>query len=366
MIFLFYFFQLFAFFLYSFFLIDPNITFIQNRYWVQFRDAVVQVGYYQREVSWYIYLVLVVLFFIFHYYFVRNYKKINLNRLVLLIGTVLLFSYPFLSHDFFNYMFDAKIFTFYHQNPYLQRALDYPSDQWTRFMHWTHRTYPYGPIFLLLSFIPSFLGFGKFTPTFLLFKAMFVGFYLLAVFFLNKLDKKWAIIFATHPLILIEGLISSHNDLIALCLAVIGIFFLLKRTQIWGRLFLLFSFAIKYITVPLLLLLKQDKDRRTTKWNLFISILQFGVIAYLCYRMEIQPWYFLTLFTLLPFIPWVITKLDIFFFGLLMSYYPYIRLGGWDTVEKVDIKHIIITVFFILNIVFIGIAALLKRRSIAS
>jgi len=128
----------------------------------------------------------------------------------------------------------------------------------------------------------------------------------------------------------------------------------------------LFSFAIKYITVPLLLLLKQDKDRRTTKWNLFISILQFGVIAYLCYRMEIQPWYFLTLFTLLPFIPWVITKLDIFFFGLLMSYYPYIRLGGWDTVEKVDIKHIIITVFFILNIVFIGIAALLKRRSIAS
>ena len=236
-------FHLFSFFLFSFFLIDPNITFIQNRYWVQFRDAVVQVGYYQREVSWYIYLVLVVLFFIFHYYFVRNYKKINLNRLVLLIGTVLLFSYPFLSHDFFNYMFDAKIFTFYHQNPYLQRALDYPSDQWTRFMHWTHRTYPYGPIFLLLSFIPSFLGFGKFTPTFLLFKAMFVGFYLLAVFFLNKLDKKWAIIFATHPLILIEGLISSHNDLIALCLAVIGIFFLLKRTQIWGRLFLLFSFA---------------------------------------------------------------------------------------------------------------------------
>ena len=211
----------------SYFFADPAIVWMLQEAHPRLKVLLLWIewgGNHRREIAVVLGIVWVVMGII-QLWLLREKRTKNWLWVVVVVTLLVSFAYPFLSSDLFNYMFDAKIFTFYHQNPYLQRALDYPSDQWTRFMHWTHRTYPYGPIFLLLSFIPSFLGFGKFTPTFLLFKAMFVGFYLLAVFFLNKLDKKWAIIFATHPLILIEGLISSHNDLIALCLAVIGIFF---------------------------------------------------------------------------------------------------------------------------------------------
>ena len=73
------------------------------------------------------------------------------------------------------------------------------------------------------------------------------------------------------------------------------------------------------------------------------------IIGYLIFFAEIQPWYFLSLFALLPYFEELISRLNIFFLGLLLSYYPYIRLGGWDSVEKLALKHIIIIIFLMIN-----------------
>jgi hypothetical protein len=253
-------------------------------------------------------------------------------------------------------MFDAKIFTYYHKSPYLFKALDFPADQWTRFMHWTHRTYPYGPTFLLLTFIPSFLGMGKFAVTFFLFKALNIFFYLLAVYLLEKINKRCALIYAIHPLVIVEGLISGHNDLIAVSLGIIGLYLLLRRKTILPRIILLFSGLIKYTTLPYVLFSSNKKS----KWNIVVSIGIIGILGYLTFQSEIQPWYFLILFPLLPYFQSIIEHLTIFFIGLLLSYYPYIRLGGWDTAEKVGLKHTIIMVFSIVN-VFYFIFLLMKK-----
>jgi len=363
--------------IYSFALVDPNITFVQHPIWVGFREQIIQLGYYSRDISWFIYIVLIIILFLFHRWFILNNKKIKITSLLFGISVILLFSYPFLSHDFFNYMFDARILTFYGKNPYLFKALDFPADKWTRFMHWTHRTYPYGPFFLLLILIPSFLGFGKFTFTFILFKATFIALYIISVVLLAKLNKKWAVMFATHPLIIVEGLISSHNDMIALSFAVIGIYFLYKYKNKWGRVFFLFSSGIKYISFPVFFLraptpkgifsfLKQIKDhflnhsskqlllaKLQKNQNIFLFILQFITICYISFIGEIQPWYFLGLLAFIPFLSKTINKLWLFFFGLLASYYPYIRLGGWDTIDKVNLKHLIIVIFCGINLVYL-------------
>src|SRR3990167_1810684 len=169
--------------LYSYDLVDPNLTLINNSYWVTFREVVIQLGYYQRDTSWFIYLFLIISLFIFSYLFIRKYNTVDPFKIALIVSGILLFSYPFLSHDFFNYIFDAKIFTYYGQNPYTHIPANFADDKWLRFMHWVHRPYPYGPVYLPLSFIPSFLGFGKFILNFLLFKIFTVIFYLLGVYF---------------------------------------------------------------------------------------------------------------------------------------------------------------------------------------
>ena len=149
-----YFFVLFLLSIYSYSQIDLNLTLLQTPWFLSFKSALINLGYYNRPLSTVIFTVLVLLLYI-----------IKPKKIILAIGGVCLISllsYPFLSHDFFNYIFDARIVTLYHQNPYFFKALDFPNDTWIRFMQWTHRTYPYGPVWLVLTIIPSFLGFGKF------------------------------------------------------------------------------------------------------------------------------------------------------------------------------------------------------------
>jgi len=348
MIYVFYSALIFLFSIYSYSLVDPNITLLSNDGWTVFRNLMVQLGYYQRQWSVFIFVVFLILLTSFYLFFKKNSTRFNPLKLALIVGLITLIAYPFLSHDFFNYLFDAKIFTFYHQNPYLHRGLDFPYDPWIRFMHWTHRTYPYGPVFLGLTIIPSFLSFGKFILSYFFFKLLWLTFYFLSVFYLKKLNNKWAVTFATHPLILIEGLVNLHNDFIGLALAMIGIYFLLKTKKKWASrgLFIL-SGGIKYITLPLIVLFKKNK-----RINYLILLTVSALLAYLSFFREIQPWYFLALFAFIPFFEGLIAKLDIFFFGLLLSYYPYIAFGGWDKAWKVQIKHQIILAFLVVNAIY--------------
>lgn len=342
--------------IYSFALVDPNLTLINHPLWVSFRDAMVQFGYFQRANSWYTYVVIILLLSVCHYLIVKNFKKYNPIKLSLIIGGILIFSYPFLSHDFFNYIFDAKIFTFYGQNPYTHIPANFAEDEWLRFMHWVDRTYPYGPSFLVLTFIPSFLGLGKFILNFFFFKLFSAVFYFLGVYFLQKIDKKTAIIFATHPLILIEGLVNAHNDLIGVSFAIIGIYFILQNKQIQSRIYFLLSAGIKYVTLPVILLQKKNE-----KINLLVLIAQIAMVAYLSISREPNAWYYLTFFAYLPIFKTIITRLSIFFFGLLLSYYPYIYLGGWDSSEKIFYKNAIIILSLGINIFYL----LIKRKEVA-
>ena len=97
---------------YSYALVDPNLTFVNHPLWATWRESMVQLGYYQRELSSTIYLILVALFFCFHFFFVHTKQKIHLWILVGIVVVTTLIAYPFLSHDLFNYLFDARIFTY--------------------------------------------------------------------------------------------------------------------------------------------------------------------------------------------------------------------------------------------------------------
>ena len=342
-----YFITVFLFSIYSYSLIDLNLTLFNHKLWDSFRSFIIQIGYFNRGLSTTIFFAGIIILYVL--YFLVKKTKSSPIKVAFVIGIVSLVAYPFLSHDFFNYMFDAKILTFYGKNPYLFKALDFPADHWTRFMHWTHRVYPYGPTFLPITLIPSFLSGGKFILSLFFFKLTFTFFYLAAVWVVNKIDKNKALIIATHPLIIIEGLITPHNDLIVMSLGLIGIYLLFNKSFWSGALFIV-SGLIKYSTLPILLISKKNK---------WLNIVAFiGVLAplfYLSVFSEIQPWYFLILFIFLPIFPNLIRKIEIFLMGLICSYYPYIMLGGWDKQYKVDLKHQIIIYFLIANLVALGI-----------
>ena len=341
--------------IYSYSLLDPNLTLINHPYWEIFRNTMVNFGYNMRSQSAMTYLVLLMLLWAFHFFILKKFKKINVMRLSMIIGVICLFSYPFLSHDLFNYIFDAKILTFYGKNPYTNFPGFFYDDPWIRFMHWTDRYYPYGPVFLAITIIPSFFAFGIFIFNFIFFKIIFVASYIFSVFLLKKIDNKIAVIFATHPLVIIEGLINVHNDLLTVFLGIFGVYFLFRDKTLLGRVFLTLSVGIKYLSIFTVFITKKN-----SKFNLISLIGTILLVSYLYVFISKQSWYFLTLFIYLPWYKNFINNLWIFFFGLLLSYYPFIRYGNWSEENPIN-RSTIIMMFFILNLIYIAVKS---RREI--
>lgn len=327
-------------FLYSFTQVDLNLTLSRSSFFQSVQKFFIYIGYFQRPLSTLLFLIIVFLLFLFYFLVLYFTKKNRLTKrqvwwLIILTTGILLFSYPAFSHDVFNYMFDARIFTHYQLNPYYFKALDFPQDSWTRFMHWTHRNYPYGPTWILLTLPFSYLGFGKFLLTLFNFKILMSAAYLGAVYLvgriLKSLNSKEELLgitfFALNPLVIIESLVSAHNDIVMMFFALLAIYFIVLGRKRRSFLSLAVSIGIKYVTVFILPLVVLGFRKKLT---VLLSILAF---LYVLSQREIQPWYFLWV---LPFVSLVPTNRLLTFLtfgfslGLLLYYAPFLYFGNWD------------------------------------
>jgi hypothetical protein len=348
----------------SWVLVDTNFTLFKHFNWTSFREVMIEIGYFNRLLSSQIYIVFILALTISSLYLIK-YPPKNILLLSIVVAVIAgIFSYPALSHDLFNYIFDARIFTHYGLNPYLHKALDFPNDPMLRFMHWTHRAYPYGPTYLMLSFIPSFLGFNKFALTFFLFKSFYVVLFVISTKALLNISRRSAIIFVTSPLIIVEGLINSHNDFVALTFGLIGIGFVASKKTLSGGIMLVIGGLVKYLTLPTLILALPNKWKffGIQKKVLIALILTIGLLGYLISRGEIHPWYFLGLFVFLSYFEKLFLYAFPLFTGLLLSYYPYIVGGEWGQGGDVLLKRNIVYVGALINIVFMGLVFVSKMK----
>ncbi len=340
-------------FLYSFTQIDLSLTFSRITFLRNLVKSFQYIGYFNRPLSTYFYCALLIFLFGFYTFFLyfAYLKKIDkhfLWKIVIITAVILTFSYNAFSYDLFNYIFDAKIITHYFQNPYMHKALDYPHDPMLSFMHWTQRTYPYGPVWLLLTVPLSFLGLQLFLPTVFLFKAVASLSYLGTAYFLGKIVKRFfpekelfsIIFFALNPLVILESLVSAHNDIVMVFLAVISLYLLLSRRYMVSILLFLASIGIKFATVFLApvyigILFLQIKKKHINWKEITLSILIFMSIALVVVTMRtnFQPWYLLYI---LPFAAFLSFEYYIFLpsiilsFFALLTYVPFLYLGNWD------------------------------------
>jgi len=359
-----YYLVLFVLSIYSFTQIDLNLTLFQNSVFLYFQQLVVSLGYYNRPLSSIIYFALILILVIFNIYFLRLARvgKLNLSKVILLVVPLIILgfiSYPAFSYDFFNYLFDARIITKYGQNPWLFKPLDFPADQWLRFMHWVHRTYPYGPTWLFLTAPFSYFGFEKLVLTMLNFKIMFIGFYvgsLVMIYkILNKVDSKnklyGLLYYGLNPLVIIESIVSPHIDSAMTFFMLLGFYVLIKEKKGLSFIALLFSGGIKFITLILLPIPFIKKSWQTILDMSFI--LSFLVLLPVIWQRELNPWYFL------PIISLAALMKDRFFlkgltlsvsFGLLLRYLPFIYVGSYPTEVQLA-KNIIVFIPIVIFIV---------------
>lgn len=346
------FFSVIFLFLYSFTQIDLSLTLSKLSIWQAVEKSFQQIGYFQRPLATQLYILILALLFASYLFALFLSFKNSLTRKqiwILIIGTavILTFSYNAFSYDIFNYIFDAKIITHYHQNPYLHKALDYPGDPMLSFMQWTHRTYPYGFFWLVLTVPLSFLGLNIFLPTFFLFKAlasiMFIGtayFMEKTLKVLKKNESFGLVFFALNPLVIIESLVSSHNDIAMMFFAVLGIYLYFNKKFISSFVSVIISGLVKSVTIvllgPIVLRFIAEKMNMKVSDENFLRLVSLSVIAGFIYaltKLEIQPWYFLWILPFLALLKpnkYIISLAIGFSLGLLLRYTVYLIQGNWD------------------------------------
>jgi len=341
-------------FLYSFTQVDLGLTLSRISIWQGAQKFFQHIGYFDRPLSAFLYSLILVLLFSFYYLFLRLARKGQVSKksvivLSLVTGTILLFAYNAFSYDLFNYIFDAKIVTYYHKNPYEFKALDFPSDPMLSFMHWTHRTLPYGPSWLGFTLPLSYLGFQFFLPTFFLFKALAAVSYIGSVFLVSRISKITkkedqvfnTVFFALNPLIIIEGLVSGHNDILVVFLSLLSIYLILSKKYVRSFFFLILSAGVKYSTlfllpVYLLFFFKRFKKNENLNYDTFFLLsLIFMIIPVILasFRTNFQPWYLLNIIPFACFLGkkyYISIPIFIISFFSLLQYLPFLYLGNWD------------------------------------
>lgn len=337
-------------FLYSFTQVDLSLTLSSWSIWQVVQKFFQHIGYFQRPLSTLLFVIIVFSLFAFYLLILHSIRHKAISKktiwiLIILSAVILNFSYNAFSYDLFNYIFDAKIITYYGQNPYTHKALDYASDPMLSFMHWTHRVYPYGPIWLFLTVPLSFIGVNFFLPTFFLFKALASISFLGTSFFIAKILRRISpqneafglVFFAFNPLVIIESLVSAHNDIVMMFLTMSALYLLINTKYIRSLIFLILSIGIKFATVflaPIFLIIYFLK--KSINWQimffLLLSLMTIAVVG-VSIRTNFQPWYLLYV---LPFSALLSKKYFVFIpavtisFFALLEYIPFLYLGHWN------------------------------------
>lgn len=343
---------------YSYSQIDLNLTLSSNSTYQAIQYQLIQLGYYNRPASAYLFIGILTGLFLLYWHMLHLASKGNISfnsvRYIIAVSVVLgIFSYPAFSHDIFNYMFDARIVTTYGQNPYLSSAQDFPADLWVRFMHWTHRTYPYGPLWLVLTIPISFMGMGKFVITLLLYKMMFATFHMGNVWLIGRisttLKSKHAllamVIYGMNPLVIIESLVSPHNEVVMAFFLLLSLYYLVvaklasrgsTNLNVLSIVMLMVSGAIKFITwilLPVFLFHKQITKRWGNDRFLFLTIITLLIpLGYVMWQREPYSWYLLPLLALaalLSHYSWIRILASGVSLSLLLRYAPFLYFGDY-------------------------------------
>lgn len=358
--------------IFSYAYVDLNLTLTKNVLALNILEKLQFLGYYMRPQATLIYITLITtLFANFTLNIILFYKnKLSLKYLktsTILAFLILIPAYPFLSSDLFNYIFDARIITLYHSNPYIHKPLDYPADEWIRFMRWVHRYSPYGPLWLLYTTIPSILGLGKFVLTLIMFKLSIGIFHVLNSYLiyriLTKTNKNIVLVgtafYALNPIFLIEGIANAHNDIVHTFFITLTVYFFARSNKASTFMSIIAGCAIKYIAALSVIALAVVKFSKNDPLRAYIysCFALYALFTYLfssfritvpfissgSLQTQFQPWY---LFWTLPLVAFIPTRTSLVLataVGLssMLRYLPFLYYGEWSRRGTTEYMQII-------------------------
>lgn len=186
-----------------------------------------------------------------------NLAKVLIATTILGPAIVNVLLYPVGALDVFNYMIELKLTYFYHENPYLVTFEAYRDDSFALPAFLVDVPLFYGPVWLLLSWLPAIVvGFDSFIRVLVALKIfnaiLLAGTAILASRFHSDPRKRWltAFLILANPLVLFEGIANVHNDVMMTFFLIAAVLALKKKSVLAGPLLVLAT-LVKFYPVAL-------------------------------------------------------------------------------------------------------------------
>ena len=169
-----------------------------------------------------------------------------------------------------------------------------------------------------------------------------LGGFIGSAIFIDKIAKKMGLdptlsvaAFALNPLVLIESLVSAHNDIVMIFFGLFGLYYFLDKKYIKSFAGLLISIGIKYATamiIPAIIARGVFKVKKETFFYLLIALMVVTVVL-ASSRTQFQPWYVLYALPFAAFVQrryFIMIPVVVISLFSLLQYAPYLYLGNWD------------------------------------
>lgn len=345
--------------------IDPHLSFSVSPVYFSIQSALVSLVYRHTFITAGIYLVLLSAMYF-------SYRKIipeknespytRAPRWIMAVFGMLLFSYPMLSYDIFNYIATAKVTFQYQENPYVIMPIDIPNEPMLSYTRAANKLALYGPTWIALTSFPHLVSMGVPFFSIISFKLFVTLFYVALTYMIFRKTKRWSQVawFALNPLVLLEVIVNGHNDIVMMTLAIGGLLLWHRNTNIYksiGIILWVSSVLVKGATIALLPLffLPSWEWEKKMKLGFF---LMFGVFLMSPLREEMYPWYAIWWLAFAAFIPmkkqsWIHGFSYWLSFGLMLRYVPWIatrEYGGITPLARIIAASIPVALYIVSQI----------------
>jgi hypothetical protein len=156
-------------------------------------------------------------------------------------GLALVFTPSMLSHDAFVYAGYGRLLTVYHENPYFVTLSTHPQDPFTRLDDWNNAPAAYGPVWLIISMLGSWLAGDQPLAYILCYRLLGLGAHLLNMALVGMILRVSGrsertimlgiLLYAWNPLALLESSLGAHMDTAMVTLMLGGILCWVRREQ---------------------------------------------------------------------------------------------------------------------------------------
>lgn len=366
-------------FVYSWAFVDLNLHLTDARWFSVVQTPLSSLVYVHMTWAGVVYVALLIGLYTYYLIVLRKRNKdlktvlpMNVKTFLLSIAVILVFSFPAFTYDIFNYMTTANVLYTHKENPYIVMPIEIPNEPGLAYTRAANKVALYGPTWLLLSFIPHAVGHGNTWITIIAFKAIMSAGYLLMLFLIwkNTRSVKQVLFFGINPLVITEVLVSAHNDIVMMVLAVVafGSYGLSQENRMDRFAVWLLSVGVKGASIvlfPLLFLRNQKKE----KLYIFAFWLLFAVFAVFApIREELYPWYAIWFLSVASLVPLTKTSFLHGFsvaisMGLSLRHLPYIltrEYGGYGPAFRLAFTVIPVFLYIVWYLKTYGVRVLLE------